>query len=127
MSSARLQLDPVDKILLQLDPVDKILLRRNLGKDGKAGRVFATEVMRRCDKYVPFRMGPLKNTARIEGTKIIYPASHAKKNYYSNTGRGQDGTAAGGLRGKQWDKRMMAAEGKECVKAVVRYVGGRQE
>lgn len=112
---------------LQLDPVDKILLRRNLGKDGKAGRVFATEVMRRCNKYVPFRTGTLKNTARIEGTKIVYPAPYAKQNYYSNAGRSQDGTATGGLRGKQWDKRMMAAEGKECVRATAQYVGGRQE
>ena len=112
---------------LELDPVDKILLRRSLGKDGKAGQVFAMEVKRRCDKYVPFRTGTLKNTARIEGTKIIYPAPYAKQNYYSNAGWGQDGTATGGLRGKQWDKRMMAAEGKECVRVAARYAGGRPE
>lgn len=105
------------KYSLRLDPVDKIMLRRNLGKDGKAQKFFTHEVRRMADPYVPFRKGPLKNTAREETRRIVYVQPYAKKNWYDNKGNG--------LRGKRWVLRMWADKHGEIVRSVANYVGGR--
>ena len=86
-------------------------------------RVLATidsEVLRRSDKYVPFRTGFLKKSG-ILGTEIgngevIYNALYADKNYYHNAGRGKQGTALGGLRGKFWFERMKADNLQDIIK-----------
>lgn len=113
------------KVTLQLDPVDKILLKRHMGKDRSAQRFFTSTVRRHCDKYVPMLSGTLKNTAQEGEDYILYNQEYAKPNYEHNAGNGTQGTAKGGLRGKLWDKRMMAAEGREVVGSVADYVGGK--
>lgn len=113
------------KVTLQLDPVDKILLKRHMGKDRSAQRFFTSTVRRHCDKYVPMLSGTLKNTAQEGESYILYNTPYAAKNYFENSGNGLQGTAKGGLRGKLWDKRMMAAEGREVVGSVADYVGGK--
>ena len=86
-----------------------------------AQKVIDSEVLRRSDKYVPFRTGFLKKSG-ILGTKIgsgevIYNAPYADKNYYHNAGRGKQGTATGGLRGKFWFERMKADHLQDIIKA----------
>lgn len=61
-----------------------------------------SEVLRRCDPYVPFRTGVLKKSG-ILGTEIgsgevSYIAPYARKQYYRNKGNGK--------RGKLWFERM---------------------
>ena len=107
------------KIKIQLDPSDKILLKRSLSKDGNAQKFFTHEVKRRCDPYVPMDTGTMKNTAVESTDKITYPQVYSRKQYYENKGNG--------LRGREWDKRMMADHGKEIVHSVAKFVGGRAE
>ena len=45
------------KVKLNIDPVDKIMLRRKLNKNGDGQRFFTHEVRRLSDPYVPRRTG----------------------------------------------------------------------
>ena len=105
------------RIKIQLDPVDKILLKRNLSKSGKAQRFFTHEVKRKCDPYVPMDRGTMKDTAVESVDKIINPQVYSRRQYYENKGNGK--------RGKEWDKRMMADQGKDIVSSVAKFVGGK--
>lgn len=105
------------KIRLQIDPVDRILLKRNLNKNGAGQRFFTHEVRRLSDPYVPFLTGVLKNTATEEANRITYNTPYARRQYYENPGTG--------LRGPYWTERMWADRGKEIVKATAAYCGGK--
>lgn len=105
------------KIRLQIDPVDRILLKRNLNKNGAGQRFFTHEVRRLSDPYVPFLTGLLKNTATEEVNRITYNTPYARRQYYENPGTG--------LRGPYWTERMWADRGKEIVKATAAYCGGK--
>ena len=104
-------------IRIEVDSADKILLKRRLNKNGKGQQFFTHEVRRHCDAYVPMRTGMMKNTAVEQTNKITYPQPYSRRQYYENKGNG--------LRGKHWDKRMWQNRGKEIVKSVAAYCGGR--
>ena len=105
------------KIRLQIDPVDRILLKRSLNKNGAGQRFFTHEVRRLSDPYVPFLTGVLKNTATEDVNRITYNTPYARRQYYENPGTG--------LRGPHWTERMWADRGKEIVKATAAYCGGK--
>ena len=107
------------KIRLQIDPVDRILLKRSLNKKGAGQRFFTHEVRRLSDPYVPFLTGVLKNTATEEVNRITYNTPYARRQYYENPGTG--------LRGPHWTERMWADRGKEIVEAVAEYCGGKSK
>lgn len=120
-----------------------ILERRGLGDSTKAKKYLAATVKRLCDPYVPMSNGAgahMKNLAEVteSGGKaaLVYPgpyahyqhrgevmAGRAPKHY---TGRAIDYTG-GPMRGKEWDKRMMADRGDEVVDALADYVGGNRK
>lgn len=79
------------KIRLQIDPVDRILLKRSLNKNGAGQRFFTHEVRRLSDPYVPFLTGVLKNTATEEVNRITYNTPYARRQYYENPGTGLRG------------------------------------
>jgi len=106
-------------VKISMDPVDKILLKRSLNKNGQAQRFFTSEVRRNCDPYVPYLAGVLKGTAIEKIDRVEYPQVYSRRQYYENRGSG--------LRGKQWDKRMMADKGPQIVRAVAKYVGGKTQ
>jgi hypothetical protein len=105
------------KIRLQIDPVDQILLKRSLNKNGNGQRFFTHEVRKLSDPYVPFLTGVLKNTATETVGSITYNTPYARRQYYENRGTG--------LRGARWTERMWADRGKEIVKATAAYCGGK--
>lgn len=113
------------RVRIQLDPVQKIKIRHHLDKNGKVQKFLTHEVRRKCDPYVPFGKGPLKNSAVEKQNCIEYIQPYSAENYYNNAGNRTQGMAHGGMRGKLWDKRMMADQGNELVKAVANYAGGR--
>lgn len=104
-------------ISLQLDPMDKILLKRKLQDNGPAQKFFSSEVARISDPYVPFRQGPLKNTVKVAAKSITYVQPYARRQWYENKGNG--------LRGKEWTLRAWADRGKEVVKSVANFAGGK--
>ena len=106
-----------------------MLKDRGLESGGNVQKVIDSEVLRRCDPYVPFRTGALKKSG-ILGTKIgsgevVWNAVYANRNYYTNAGRGKQGTASGGLRGKFWFERMKADHLPDIIKTAKEAAGGK--
>lgn len=104
-------------IKLKIDPADKILLKRNLNRNGKGQQFFTHEVRRLSDPYIPFLNGTLKNTAQELTSRIEYVQPYARRQYYENRGNG--------LRGAHWTERMWADRGKEIIRSVAAYCGGK--
>lgn len=91
---------------------------RMKGNFEKAQKFVDSETLRLCDPYIPFRTGMLKKSG-ISGTVIgsgvvEYTAPYAKRQYYTNAGRGKQGLTKHNshnykcLRGKLWLERMKA-------------------
>lgn len=116
-----------------------ILNRRGLGSSTRARKYLATSVARFCDPYVPMSAGSgahMKNARHIaeDGSSVIYPGPYA---HYQYVGLVMEGRApkhytnrplnyhGGPMRGKEWDKRMMADHKDDVVKDLAAYVGGR--
>lgn len=110
---------------LNLPDAAKIITSRGLQDKGPVQRGFAQIVKDTCEPYVPMRSGTLKNTAQVQEDGVLYEQPYAAKQYYTNAGKGTDGTANGGVRGKEWDKRAMADHGSEVTAAVAKMVGGK--
>lgn len=105
------------KISINIDPTDKILLKRSLNKHGKAEQYMTSEIRRLSDPYVPFDQGFLKNTA-IEGKGYIeYQGPYARRQWHEHKGKG--------LRGREWVLRMWGDRGKEIVRSVAAFAGGK--
>lgn len=110
------------KIRLQIDPVDRILLKRNLNKSGKGLRFFTHEVRRLSDPYVPFLNGKLSEEVTESPGSITYNVPYARRQYYENNGKNRSKHP---LAGSHWTERMWADRGKEIVKATAAYCGGK--
>lgn len=95
----------------------KILKKKGLNPDGPTQRYFTQEVRRRSDPYVPKKVGVLKNTAIENIDSIVYPQIYAKKQYYENKGRG--------MRGKKWERRMIAQRGPALIRDLVLFIQKR--
>lgn len=111
------------KVVLDLPDARKIIQSRGLQDKGPIQKFFSSEVARQCEPYVPMRTGTLKNTAQVQPDGVLYDRPYAKRQYYENGGNGTDGTAVGGQRGREWDKRMIADHGDEITTAVAKKVG----
>lgn len=103
------------RVKINMDSSDKILLKRGLNKGGEIQKFFTHEIRRLSDSYVPFRSGPLKNTAIEKTDRIEYIAPYARKQWFENKGKD--------LRGKQWCLRMWADRGPEIVRSVAKKAG----
>jgi hypothetical protein len=102
------------RIKVDINP-DKIMAKRGLS-NGDAQRALVHEVRRQMDPYVPLDTGTMKNTAQETEKSIIYDTPYARRQYYENRGRG--------LRGRQWDKRMMADRRDAIIQFVKDFLGG---
>lgn len=108
-----------------------MLKKRNLETGGAVQKIVDSEVLRRSDPYVPFKSGALKKSG-IWGTKIgsglvVYNSPYAQRQFYNNAGKGKQGTASGGLRGKKWFPRMMADHKNDIIRTAADAAGGRYE
>ena len=108
------------KVYANIDTAE-ICRKYGLGTSDKARKALAANVRRRCDKYVPFDQGPLKNTAQVaaNGTTITYIQPYALKQY-TIPYRHKDSR-----RCRYWDRVMMAADGDAVVKDLEAYIKGR--
>lgn len=109
-------------IKLLFNTTETMLKDRGLQAEGKVQKIVDSEVLRRCDPYVPFDTGYLKKSG-ITGTKIgkgevVYDAVYAHTNYYMNAGKG-------GLRGKFWFERMKADHLEDILKTAKEKCGGK--
>lgn len=109
--------------------VNAILAERGLQSGGRVQRYIDSTVLRLSDPYVPFLSGQLK-TSGIRGTVIgtglvVYNTPYARRQYYTNSGNGKQGTARGGLRGRYWFERMKANRGQEIIQGAAEIAGGK--
>ena len=109
-------------VQVRMNPIAQILAVRGLENEGPAQQFIGNEVRRRCDKYVPFRDGPLKNTAQVVngGKEVHYIQPYARAQYYSARRFGSD---TGPLRGPKWFERMKSAEINEVRNSIARMTG----
>lgn len=141
------------KVSIKLN-VGDILRKRGLGASDKARKYLAERVRARSDPYVPMQQGTLKNTAQISagGTQVIYkqPYAHyqykgkamgpnvllkgigwrsmAKKGGKKYTGKNlKYHKKDTGLRGPEWDKRMLANHRDDLEKDMAAFVGGKSK
>lgn len=72
------------EIHVDLGNAAKIIENHGLQPGGPVQKFFTSELMRLSDPYVPFRSGPLKNSAHItqEGDAIIYNTPYARYHWY---------------------------------------------
>lgn len=111
----------------------EILKRLGLGGTNKVQKYLASQVKRLCDPYVPMQQGALKNNATIagDGSYIVYTQPYAHYQYYGEamagrapkeyTGKELDYHGAP-MRGKEWDKRMMADKSKDLERSIEAYI-----
>lgn len=114
----------------------KIMKQRGLGGDNRAQIFLASEVKRLSDPYVPMQQGHLKNNAVIasDGSTLTYTQPYAHYQYYGEAMAGRapkhyTGKAltysGGGLRGPNWDKRMLIDRGDDLTQSLATFVGGK--
>lgn len=117
------------KVQLQVAPENVLLARRNLQKGGKAQQYVDSEVLRCCDPYVPMDTSMLKKsgtTSTVIGSGMVhYSTVYARRNYYENRGRGNEGTAKGGLRGRLWFERMKPDHLPGILRGVKKIAGSK--
>ena len=125
-------------------PTAKILKERGLGSDTGARKYLASEVARLCEPYVPMQQGILARSAVIasDGSSLVYPGPYAHYQYegeiygpnYTNGERFWSGAApkkptgrqinyhGAPMRGKQWDRRMLADKSKDLERSMDAYI-----
>lgn len=112
-------------ITVRMDSTNEILSRRRMQPNGEAQVYLTQECAKAFNNYVPFDTGRLKDgMVTLQASSIHYQAPYARKQYYTNHGKGKQGTSLGGLRGARWDRRCWASKGKEIVKNVAKFCGG---
>ena len=104
------------KIQYSLEDFDKnkIIDKYGMQKDGKASLFLANTCFRRMAKYVPKDTGALMTTATIKPGQVIYEVPYARKQFYTNKGKG--------IRGKRWDLAVENNEKDQIAKEVENYV-----
>ncbi len=117
------------KLTFKLAPEKAIFAYRNLGMGGMAQKFVDSEVLRYCAPYVPHYNGILEKSgddATVKGSGMVHwDTPYARKNYYENRGRGTDGTAKGGLRGKLWFERMKRDHLPAILRGVKKIAGAK--
>ena len=72
------------EVWVDLDGADQIVTNHGLQPGGPVQKFFTSEVMRLSDPYVPFRNGPLKNSAHPtpDWDGIIYNTPYARYHWF---------------------------------------------
>jgi hypothetical protein len=102
------------KIKVELNPLQTIFVSLGIQERGRAQLYLANEATRRMSKYVPFRTGKLRDTVDIQPNFVTYLMPYARRQYYTNKGRG--------ITGRWWRQKMMTAEGSQLIADVQNYV-----
>ena len=103
------------KITYELKDFDKkkIINKYGMQENGNTQLFLANTCFRRMQKYVPFETGALSTTATVKPGSVTYEQPYAHKQYTTNKGKG--------IRGKYWDKKMVANEKSQVAKEVENY------
>lgn len=93
---------------------NKIIDKYGIQKGGNTQLWFSNNCFRRMQKYVPFDTGALSTTVTVRPGSVTYEQPYAKKQYQTNKGKG--------IRGKQWNERMITAERDVLTRETKKYM-----
>ena len=85
-----------------------LLSVRGLAYRGEVQDYIDRQVLIHCEPYIPKKTGNLIRSGSANGGNVSWRTAYAKKQYYTNAGRG--------LRGARWFSRMWADRGSEILK-----------
>lgn len=91
----------------------KIIDKYGMQDGGKSQLFLANSCFRRMHKYVPLETGALASTVTVKAGSVTYEQPYAHKQYTANKGKG--------IRGKYWDRKMVANEKDQLAKEVENY------
>ena len=125
----------VTKVVAKMLTPEQIIKLKGLDRGGDVQKFHTNNVARRMIKYMPYRSGTLMKIMLL-GTgydKIKVDAPYAKYQYYGKVMVGKPPKTVTGRSlnydktknpqaGPYWDRRMMAAEGKQVAAEVQAYV-----
>lgn len=108
-----------------IKPTVQLLRDRNLGPNSRAQQFIDSEVLRRCDPYVPHLEGVLIKSGiihtKIGSGKVVYATPYARKWYYTPA----EFTEAP-MRGNYWFEKMKQNGGKDAIaRGVAKLTGGK--
>lgn len=110
-----------------IKPTRLLLQERGLLEGGKVQKFIDSECIRHMDKYTPMQTGFLKRSVilgSVIGSGILrYVAPYSRSVYYNNAGRGIEGTARGGSRGRRWFEVMKTFHLSEIIEGAKKIAG----
>ena len=123
------------RVKVNMKPVNTILTRLGVDKNGEVQRFVTNTINRRITRYMPFRAGVLATKLKMvkSATEIEVLGPYARYQYY---GKAMEGVAPKTVTdrdlqydktknpqaGPFWDRRMMAAEGKQIAAETQAYI-----
>lgn len=111
------------------------LLSKEKQVQAEAQKLLKNEVARGCDKYVPFRNGPLRKSVQASVNTpeplLVYDCPYARYQYYGRVmgGSPPKSPTGGALHyhtagtGPQWFETWKASDGKATVERVKKVAG----
>lgn len=122
-------------VKVTMRPASAIVTRLGAGKNGDVQQFVTNTVNRRIARYMPFRSGVLATKLKFikSSTEIEVLGPYARYQYYGKVMVGpapkmltdrdlQYDKTKNPQAGPYWDRRMMAAEGKQVAAEVQAYV-----
>lgn len=120
------------KVKIELDEANKIIKRLGFDRSGDTQRFVTAEVLRRIQRYMPYRTGEtIKLTVSqtdINIPEIVTDTPYARKLYngVDDNGKPLNYTITKNpLAGPHWDKRLSQAEGGAIADSTERYIKRR--
>lgn len=110
---------------VNIDTFGEILERRGLESGGRVQQIVDSEVLRRCDPYVPKDMGQLIDSGIIAtdigGGEVKYETPYAAKQYYTKEYRHKD------KRTHHFFEVVKAAQKDDILETAAKAAGGKAE
>ena len=105
--------------------IRQLLAERGLQDNGPVQKFVDSEVIGLSDPLVPFRGGPLKNSAQahtvIGSGNVMYKTPYARVQYYKNHRHYSNNSS--GQRGSKWFERMKAMYLTEILEGAKKISG----
>lgn len=117
------------KISITVKAPKEIIEGRGLGTDGEVQKLIDSEVLKRCEPYVPKRSGALirsgARATKIGSGTVTYDESYAAYQYYGVSANGKALKYNGApMRGSFWFERMKAVHYDSILKLAADKAGG---
>lgn len=104
---------------MKMKPISEIKLELGINPNGRVQKFMTDTCYRRMDKYVPKRIGNLRDIVTKGIDYITYEVPYAHYQYV-NEFPSEHYTTPG--TGPYWDKKMLSAEKDELIKEIQDYV-----